>query len=299
MKYVFLTFLFFTLSLYSQNTIKGKLITSESFKEQFPVMLVSVDGFSEKSPIDKKGLFELPIEKQQTEYLLNFFINDSLVKKYTYKNEWSRRKRPKSISLSGTCFVTNKTASQDWKNKNAKLYVLQQNKLSPHHIKLQKKYGFSYLLINKNNYINYDCFITYNHRIIKNLILSKDIFFKDLNQNIVGLNKFNIGDKSIVLNDKCTINKESAITDWERNEIKLYLFKQDELSRKDNKTQQKYNFNYVLVHKKDYINYDCYKNYNIRALKYLVLSKELSIKKLNTNTIGISKFSLKDKPCIQ
>ena len=198
MKYLFLIFLFFTLSLYSQNTIKGKLITSESFKEQFPVILVSVDGFSEKSPIDKKGLFELAIEKQQTEYLLNFFINDSLVKKYTYKNEWRRRKRPKSISFTGICSVTQKMVDQDWKSDNLKLYVFQEYELSKNDLRFQKKYNFTYILVSKKDSKNYDCYKNYNKKALKYLVLAKELSLPKLNKNTIGKNRFSLTDKSCI-----------------------------------------------------------------------------------------------------
>ncbi|AUC14629.1 hypothetical protein BTO06_05515 [Tenacibaculum sp. SZ-18] len=198
MKYLFLIFLFFTLSLYSQNTIKGKLITSESFKEQFPVILVSVDGFSGKSTIDKKGLFELPIEKQQTEYLLNFFINDSLVKRYTYKNKWSQRKRPKSISFHGECSITQKMVGQDWKSDKLKLYVFQEYELSQNDLKYQKKYNFTYSLVSKKDSKNYDCYKNYNKKALKYLVLVKELSLQKLNKNTIGKNRFSITDKSCI-----------------------------------------------------------------------------------------------------
>ena len=198
MKNILLAILFFTLNLYSQNTIKGKLHTSDSFKKEFPIINVSVDGFSEKTTIDTNGLFELNIEKPQTQYLLNFFIGDSLVKTYTYINDWTNRAKPKSISFTEKCSITVKSASKDWKNNDIKLYIYQDDKLLEEDIKFQQKYNFTYVLVNKKDYATYDCYKNYNKRALKYLVLEKELSIKHLNKNTIGKSKFSLNDKPCI-----------------------------------------------------------------------------------------------------
>ncbi|MCH2033217.1 MAG: hypothetical protein MK202_06790 [Tenacibaculum sp.] len=198
MKNILFIIIFLSININSQNTIKGKLITSQNFKDQFPFVLVSVDGLSEKKLLDKDGLFELRTDKEQSNYLLKFYIDNKVVKTYSYKHSWLKRKRPKSISFTETCSANNKTASQDWKNNSLKIYIYQEDELSKVDIKIQQKYNFNYVLVHKKDYTNYDCYKNYNNRALKYLVLAKELSIKHLNKNTIGKDRFSLKDKACI-----------------------------------------------------------------------------------------------------
>ncbi|TCI91080.1 hypothetical protein [Tenacibaculum sp. M341] len=184
--------LFIPLTMQSQDSIKGKLFTSHIFKKQFPLILVYVDGFIHRKVIDDDGFFELKIEKEQDEYLIYFEINDSIVKTYNYKHEWTKRKRSKSIAFEKECEIISKSATKDIENDTQKLYVFQVEKLSKKDLEIQMKYNFTYVLVSKDEIHNFDCYKRYNDRIFKCLVLSKDVSKDILNKNTIGIDEASI-----------------------------------------------------------------------------------------------------------
>ncbi|WP_299104862.1 hypothetical protein [uncultured Tenacibaculum sp.] len=193
-KNILLVIFFISLNLNGQNTIKGKLFTSENFKEHFPLINVSIKGFSEKKLIDNNGLFELQIEKEQSDYIINFYINDSIVKTYNYKHVWTKRKKPKSISFVEECTIISKSVRNDYKKNTVKLYVFQKKPLSKKDIKIQKRYNFTYTLVYKKDLKSYDCYKKYNHRAFKYLVLGNKLSLDKINNNTIGKSKFSLLD---------------------------------------------------------------------------------------------------------
>ncbi len=187
-----LAFILFLLPLIiqSQELIRGKVIISECFNKQFPLIEIKVKDFINKTVLDDFGYFQLKIEKPQQQYLLEFYLNDSIIKNYTYKHSFTKMKRPKTISMISNCSISRKKALLDWKNKAAKLYVYQDISLSKEDIKTQKKYRFSYIIITKNDVLNFDCYREYNRKILTNLVLAKKIELKKINKNTIGKDKF-------------------------------------------------------------------------------------------------------------
>ncbi len=184
--------LFIPLTMQSQGVIKGKFICSESFKKQFPEILVYVDGFKQRKSIDRNGLFELKIEKEQDEYLINFEINNSIVTTYNYKHIYTKRRRYKRISSRRKCLTGTKKAMQDQENNTQKLHVFQAKKLSKKDLEIQMEYNFTYVLVNKDEIHNFDCYKRYNDRIFKCLVLSKDVSKDILNKNTIGIDEASI-----------------------------------------------------------------------------------------------------------
>ena len=179
------------LIILSQEFIKGNLITSDSFKKQFPLIEVGIENSNQKTIIDATGDFNLKIEKAQQEYTLNFYHDNKVIKVYTYIHSWLLRKKPKSIVLVDNCKKTNKKkASSDWKNRVPKLYIYQKEQLSRKDIRTQKKYNFSYIIIDKEVILDFDCYVEYNRKILSYLILAKKIEINRINKNTIGKDKF-------------------------------------------------------------------------------------------------------------
>lgn len=179
----------------SQGVIKGQFICSESFKKQFPEILVYVDGFIHRKVINNDGSFELKIEREQEEYLINFEINNSIVKTYNYKHEWTKRKRSKSIAFEKECEIISKNATKDIEQNSLKLHVFPEIRLSKRDIKFQKEHNFNYFLINKREgYKLYKCYKKYNDIALNYLVLSKNLSLKKLNKNTIGIKSFTLND---------------------------------------------------------------------------------------------------------
>ncbi len=183
--------------IHSQNSIRGKLYTSQVFSEHFPQVFASVEGFKEKKLLDKEGLFDLNIEKKQSEYIINFYINDSIVKTYNYQHTWTKRKRSKSISFLEECNVIKNSVRDDWKTNNMKLYVFRAE-LSKKDIRIQEKYNFKYTVIGKNDSKNFDCFRNYNRKALKYLVMGRELSLKKINKNTIGKNKFSLNDRTCI-----------------------------------------------------------------------------------------------------
>ncbi|WP_299627938.1 hypothetical protein [uncultured Tenacibaculum sp.] len=187
-----LILVFIPLKIQSQDLIKGLLFISESFKNRFPKVYVSIEGFTQRKLVDQNGFFELKTEKEQDEYLMNFEVNETLFKTYIYKDIWRMRKRPKRISFSRKCIIDRQKALQDQKKNEQKLYVFQTEKLPPEDLNVQLEYNFTYVLVNTDEIHNFDCYKKYNDRIFKCLVLSKDVSKYIINKNTIGLDEANI-----------------------------------------------------------------------------------------------------------
>ncbi len=186
-KHFYIILLLFPLLIQSQEFIKGKLITSQSFKNKFPLILASIDGFIERKVLDDNGSFQLRIEKEQPEYTIHFNINDSIVKTYIFKHSWTKRKRFKLISFSKKCDITIKNAIEDRKNDCLKLYVYQEEELTEEDLNIQLKYNFTYILITNEDILNFDCYKKYNHTALRCFILDKDLSRNIINKNTIGI----------------------------------------------------------------------------------------------------------------
>jgi hypothetical protein len=192
-KTIILIFLIGTFSSFSQgkDTIKGKLFFSDFFYNKFSLIIVKEKDTKMPIVLNKNGEFELiPIENKK-EYDLAFTYKNDTLRKFKFKEEWTKRKRYKSISLNERCNASKKTAIADIKNDNVKLFLfsrnLNENEINSEDKKIAKLYNFEYIYLKKIE--QFDCYLEYNRKILKILPLKiGNEFLNVLNKNIIGLN---------------------------------------------------------------------------------------------------------------
>jgi hypothetical protein len=192
-----ITFLIFILSLnlFSQEviTIKGKLFFSDEFYENFSNLLVKIDGADEYIKIEEDGNFEILTSIKRDKYKLIFSYGNIKFKEYTYKFEWTKRDRSKSISLADKCEINKSIAQDDFRKKRKfKLYIL--NKLdtlilSKKDERFQRKTNSEFVKINYNNLNKFECYSDYNQRVFFILSLTGKIkFLEKLREDVIGYN---------------------------------------------------------------------------------------------------------------
>jgi len=182
---------------YSQNdTIKGKVVSSISFKKPNGNIYILEKGTTNGTIADSLGFFTLITKKDRINYILEISVGNYDKLEYDYKSEWTKRKKPKSIVVSGKCKINKKKAKQDWKNGEAKLYLfggIAPIENSKKDEKFERKFKVKYLDFGCDAEI-YECISEYNEYIFKILdikfgqkmrkLIRKDIVgFKDYENN--------------------------------------------------------------------------------------------------------------------
>jgi hypothetical protein len=116
-----ITFLVFiiSLNLFSQEfiTIKGKLFFSQDFYKTFSNLLVKIDDSDEYFKIEEDGNFEILTSMKKDNYKLIFSYGNIKFKDFTYKFEWTKRDKPKSISLAEKCEINKSIAQYNFRKK--------------------------------------------------------------------------------------------------------------------------------------------------------------------------------------
>ncbi len=189
----FLT-LIISLNLFSEETIsiKGKLFFSHDFYYTFSNLLVKIDNSDKLVKIKEDGIFEIKTSTKQENYKLIFSYRNIIFKEFDYKFEWTKRKRPKSISLADKCEVSYSFVKKDYKEKKLKLYVFNKNeelKLTKKDLRIQKRANVKYIRVPLGELINYDCFLDYNQRAFKYFLFTKNKKYLDkLRKDVIGYN---------------------------------------------------------------------------------------------------------------
>ena len=192
--------LIISLNLLSQEniSIKGKLFFSSDFYRNFSNLLVKIDNANEYVTIKEDGNFELFTLTKKENYKLLFYYGDIKFKEFDYKFEWTKRKRPKSISLADKCEVNKSVARNKFKEKKKlKIYVfnrLDSLVLTSNDLKFQKKTNTEFVKISTKNINKFECYLEYNQMVFKILYLSKNNnLLKRIRKDIIGYNyRFNI-----------------------------------------------------------------------------------------------------------
>lgn len=186
--------LLFSLNLFSQDkvTIKGKLFFSSDFFNTFTNLLVRIDSSSNYVQIKEDGIFEIKTSTLKKNYKLVFSYGNIKFKEYDYKFEWTKRHRPKSISLTEKCKINKSLASQDYKEKKLKLYFVNKNeeiKLTKRDKRIQRKAMLKYKRVAFQDIKNYDCYLNYNQRAFLYFQLTKNRkYLEKLRKDIIGYN---------------------------------------------------------------------------------------------------------------
>ena len=187
--------LIISLNLFSQETvsIKGKLFFSQDFYRTFSNLLVKIDDVNEYIKIEEDGEFEIKTSTKRENYILIFSYGNIKFKEFTYKFEWTKRNRPKSISLAEKCEVSKSVAQKEFREKkNLKLYVF--NKLdtlilSKRDKRFKKKTNSEFIKISYDNMNKFECYSDYNQMIFKILFLTGNIKYLDnLRKDVIGYN---------------------------------------------------------------------------------------------------------------
>ncbi|WP_065319029.1 hypothetical protein [Polaribacter vadi] len=192
---IILVFLTVSLNLFSQEiiTIKGKLFFSEEFYRNFSNLLVKIDDADEYVKIEEDGIFEIKTSTKKENYKLIFSYGSIKFKEYNYKFEWTKRYKPKSISLAENCRINKNIAQEDFREKRKlKLYVY--NKLdtlilSKKDKRVQKKTNSEFVKMSYEDLNKFECISDYNKRVFKILYLSGKVkFLKNLRKDVISYN---------------------------------------------------------------------------------------------------------------
>ncbi|QTE22765.1 hypothetical protein [Polaribacter cellanae] len=196
---MYLFFILISLTSFSQEEIliKGKLFFSDNFYETFPNLLVKLDSSSKYIQIKEDGKFEIKTPIKKESYQLFFYYGNIKFKEFDYKFKWTKRKKPKSISLAEKCEVNKSLVKRDFKKGKMKLYFFKEDekvKLTDKDRRIQKEYFIEYIQFPLSEIINYDCYLDYNQRVFKFLFLiGKKKYLDKINNNVIGYHyRYNI-----------------------------------------------------------------------------------------------------------
>lgn len=185
--------LIFSLNLFSKETIsiKGKLFFSQDFYWTFSNLLVKIENSDEYIKIKENGKFEIITSSKKENYKISFYYGSLKFKEFIYKYEWTKRDKPKSISLAEKCEVNKSIVHKEFKEKKEfKLFIhnwLDSLILSKKDLKLQNKLNINYIKIDINDINKFECYLNYNRRVFKYLYVTG--FKKDLDKlhkNVIG-----------------------------------------------------------------------------------------------------------------
>ena len=131
-------------------------------------------------------------------------------------------------------------------------------------------------LIPDENKKIYDLIFTYKNDTLRNFMFKKEWTKRKRH-------------KSISLNEKCSFDKKTALTDLKNNKVKIFLFSRNlnekEFTKNDKKVEEQYNFKYIYLENIE--QFDCCLEYNMKILKILPLKiGNEFLNKLNENIIG-------------
>ncbi len=190
---VIILFLLGTISSFSQtkDTIRGKLYFSHYFHNEFSLILVKEKDSRTSVVLNKNGEFELIPSVDKKNYDLIFTYKDDTIRKFKFEKKWTKRKRPKSISLNEKCNASRKTALIDIKNNDVKLFLfsrnLNENTINNLDKEIAKQYNFKYVYLKRIE--QFDCYLDYNRKVLEILPLKiGSEFLKKLNKNVIGMN---------------------------------------------------------------------------------------------------------------
>lgn len=182
-----------TISSFSQtkDTIKGKLFFSDHFYSEFSLILVKENDTKTPIVLNKNGEFDLITGRNKKYYDLVFTYKNYTIRKFKFDQKWTKRKRPKSISLNEKCNASKRTALIDIKNNNVKLFLFSrnpnENTINKQDIEIEKRYNFRYVYLKKIE--QFDCYLDYNRKVLEILPLKIGYeFLNKLNKNVIGMN---------------------------------------------------------------------------------------------------------------
>lgn len=173
-----------------KDTIKGKVISSISFKRPKGNIYIIEKWNSNGTMADSLGNFTLIPLKEKSNYPIEISIGNYPKLEYVYKSDWTKRKNPKSIVIQGKCEITKETAKKDWKKEKAKLYII--GGIVPientrKDIKFERKFKVEYYDLGCNGKI-YECLEDYNQYIFKLLDIKFNYKWRNLVRNdVVGI----------------------------------------------------------------------------------------------------------------
>lgn len=192
-KVIILFLLLITIASFSQtkDTIRGKLFFSHSFYNKFSLIIVKESDTKMPVVLNKNGEFELIPKVNKKYYDLVFSYKGNTFRKFKFKQEWTKRKRPKSISLNEKCNASKQTALADMRNEEVKFYIFDRNfsksKRTNKDKRVAKRYNFEYISLKRIE--QFDCYLNYNEQILRLLPLKVgNKFIDELNKNVIGLN---------------------------------------------------------------------------------------------------------------
>jgi hypothetical protein len=150
MKKIVYLFFFVVSSSFAQEIlpIKGRIVSSVTRFRPMGQIEIRFKGTYDIHTADKEGNFLLYPKKEREKYTLIINAGTHQELEYTYLSEWRKRSRPKSIVVYSNFDVSKKTARQDFKKGNLKLFI--QGGIAPianrkEDDKFEKKYKISYV----------------------------------------------------------------------------------------------------------------------------------------------------------
>ena len=173
----------------TQDTIRGRVISSVTRYEPNGTVYVTEKGTSNGTIADSLGVFELiPLMDKET---YNLEISAGYYEKldYEFKSEWTKRTKPKSIVVSADCDL--KSVGKDWKKNGLKLYLM--GGIAPianskSDKRFERKFRVKYYDFGCDAVV-YECVEKYNRRTIRLLDLRYNgKWRKKVRKDVIGLN---------------------------------------------------------------------------------------------------------------
>ena len=174
----------------TQDTIRGRVISSVTKYEPKGTVYVIEKGTTNGTIADSLGRFELVPIKDKEKYNLEISAGYYEKLDYEYLSEWTKRTKPKSIVVSASCDLD--SVMQDWRKTEIKLYLIGSivpiaNSKSDN--RFEKKYKMKYFDFGCEPLEVYECIEKYNKRAIMFLDLKyKGKWRKKVRKDVIGLN---------------------------------------------------------------------------------------------------------------
>ena len=193
-KIILFLILISSLNIFNQEniSIKGKLFFSGDFYRTFSNLLVKIEDSDDYIKINEEGNFTIKTSLKKESYKLGFYYGNLKFKEFDYKFEWTKRKKPKSISLAGKCEVNKSIARKDYKEKKLKLYLfnrLDSLVISKKDYRFQKNTNTEFVKISNKSINKFECYLEYNKMVFKYLFFTKNKSWLDnLRKDVIGYN---------------------------------------------------------------------------------------------------------------
>ena len=174
----------------TQDTIRGRVISSITKYEPNGTVYVIEKGTTNGTIADSLGLFELVPIKNREKYNLEISAGYYEKLDYEYKSEWTKRTKPKSIVVSANCDLGSVT--KNYRKEGLKLYIIGgivpiANSKSDN--RFEKKYNLKYFDFGCEPKEVYECIEKYNELAFRLLDIKYDgKWRRKVRKDVIGLN---------------------------------------------------------------------------------------------------------------